>query len=523
MLNAASAVTALLIRRCRRQRHMRPPVFLCVLLLSLTCSAMLPKALFASPRWLKLESAHFQLLASAGENDGRSLILHLEQARSFFVTSMGSASIPASPVCIIGFNSETEFDSLRPSEWSAGFHVGAPNRDYIVLKDASSEYYPVAIHEYVHVLMKQAGQRAPLWWQEGLAEVYSTLRILGGTAEVGAVNARRSRVLKKQPLLDLAVLMGVDRSSPIYGDPNKAEVFYAESWALAHMLYFEEPYRPRFENFLNCLPAAAGPEELFADAYGKTLVQVQEDFDDYLRKGEFKSLFLPVQLEHSQGDIKVTPATDLELAVAFAYLSLGVNKGNHARLSLERLSLAYPDSWEVEESLGYVCWLAENREEARYHLGRAVEKGMTNARTYLNYAGLLGETHVANSVLIGLAERALQLQPENRQASLKLASLYLRDRQYSRVVEHISRLEDVRPEEAFQVSCTLAYAYLGMEDLESARKSMEEAMLLASTSAETAEAERLFQSLLARQQNSIPLRPATVPPKDMLPWIIPAS
>jgi tetratricopeptide (TPR) repeat protein len=499
MSDTASAVTALPMRRCRPLHAMRPPGLLCILLLSLTCPALRPEALGAAPRWLKLESDHFELLTSAGEDEGRNLLLHLEQARNFFITSMGKPSNPASPVCIIGFNSETEFESFRPSEWSAGFYVGSPNRDYIVLKDTSARYYPVAIHEFVHVLMQQAGQHAPLWWQEGLAEVYSTLRILNGKAEVGAVNARRFRVLKGQPLPDLAALMGVDRSAPIHRDPNGAEIFYAESWALAHMLCFAEPYRLHLASFLNGLPSATGPEELFAKAYGKTLVQVQADFDDYLRRSEFKSLFLPVQLEHPQGDIKVTPATDLELSVAFSYLSVGVNKGKDARLRLDRLSLAYPESWEVEESLGYTCWLAENRDEARYHLGRAVERGMTNARTYMNYVGLLGETRVANSVLISLVEKALELQPENRPAHLKLASLYLRDGQYARAVEAIYGLEEVSPEEAFQASRLSAYAFWGMEDFASARQSVEEAMSLARTAAETAEVARLFQSLAARQ------------------------
>ena len=44
------------------------------------------------------------------------------------------------------------------------------------MKSISSEYFPVAIHEYVHLLVSDAGLKLPIWMNEGMANSYSTMR-----------------------------------------------------------------------------------------------------------------------------------------------------------------------------------------------------------------------------------------------------------------------------------------------------------------------------------------------------------
>lgn len=128
------------------------------------------------PRWLKLKSSNFELYTSADEKHGRDLILHFEQVRSFFIASMKSPAGAFSPVRIIAFGTDREFTPYKPNEVAAAYYAPGYNSDYIVMKNASSNYYPVVTHEYVHLLVRHSGQRVPLWWNEGLAELYSTMR-----------------------------------------------------------------------------------------------------------------------------------------------------------------------------------------------------------------------------------------------------------------------------------------------------------------------------------------------------------
>ena len=131
-------------------------------------------------------------------------------------------------------------------------------------------------------------------------------------------------------------------------------------------------------------------------------------------------------------------------------IALGTGKGEMARQMLDSLARTYPDSWEAEEALGYVYWYAGDRSESRLHFGRAVEKGLPHAKTILDYIGLLGETGVANATLVPLVEKALQFQPDNPQANLKLASLLVSVGEFARAIDRLGGLGSSHPKTGFR-------------------------------------------------------------------------
>lgn len=47
----------------------------------------------------------------------------------------------------------------------------------------SPEKFGVAAHEYAHLFLHSKGLRPPLWLAEGIAEIFSTIRI-GGTTPI---------------------------------------------------------------------------------------------------------------------------------------------------------------------------------------------------------------------------------------------------------------------------------------------------------------------------------------------------
>ena len=169
--------------------------------------------------------------------------MQFETARSFFLSSMSAAQLPSRPVQIVAFNSGDPFDQIRTTQGAAAFYAGGSNGDYIAMKHSSLELRPVAIHEYVHLLLRYSGLRAPLWWQEGIAEFYSTLRVLGGEAEIGAANELRTNVPPAQTVARSHFPFETGKDSPLYQDSEKADSYYAQCWLLVHMLFFFESYR----------------------------------------------------------------------------------------------------------------------------------------------------------------------------------------------------------------------------------------------------------------------------------------
>ena len=198
-----------------------------------------------APRWLRIQSPNFELYTTAGERNGREVARHFEQVRAFFMEAMGLGLKSGPPVRIVVFRSDKEFAPYAPNDFAAAFYQGAADRDYIVMKNASSELFPVAVHEYTHLLVQHSGIAAPLWFNEGLAEFYSNLKPLGGKIEVGDIIMPHFILLRQSKWIDLATLVAVGYDSPLYNERTHAGLFYAESWALVHMLYLGADYRPQ--------------------------------------------------------------------------------------------------------------------------------------------------------------------------------------------------------------------------------------------------------------------------------------
>src|SRR6516162_759334 len=186
----------------------RARVFACLLLPACLSAAQDP--------WLKITSANFELYTTAGERTGRDLIKHFEQVRSFFTQAFGAHLASARPARIIAFRNEKEYLPYRPSEFASAFYQPGAAHDFIVMSGASSEHYPVAIHEYTHLMIHQSGMEIPPWLNEGLAELYSSLEPRGAKILVGQVIPGRVHVLNTEKWIPLATLLNVDHNSPYY-------------------------------------------------------------------------------------------------------------------------------------------------------------------------------------------------------------------------------------------------------------------------------------------------------------------
>jgi signal recognition particle subunit SEC65 len=197
----------------------------------------------AAPRWLKLNSANFELFTTAGERRGRDAILYFEQVRGLFLKATHSSGGSALPVRIVAFSSDKEYQPYRASEAAAAYAMGGHDRDYIVLSGTGSENYPVAVHEYVHLLMKPVGKRV----------------------QVGDILPGRFLVLQQSKWLNLETLIAIDHNSPYYNEKSRASVFYAEAWALTHMLMLTEPYRAKLPQFLVAVRKRDEARQAFAE------------------------------------------------------------------------------------------------------------------------------------------------------------------------------------------------------------------------------------------------------------------
>ena len=473
-------------------------------------TALLPHTALAAEQWLKLQSSHFELYTTAGEKKGREAVLYFEQVRDFFQHTRGEfKNMPGTPVRIIAFRSDKEFEPYRFNAASSAFYLEGYDRDYIVMRSISPEYYPVAVHEFTHLLTKHTGVEMPIWFNEGLAELYSTLKPTGKRVMVGEVIPGRFYYLQQHKWLSLEALTSADHNSPYYNERDRAGIFYSESWALMHMLNLSSEYRPQFSRFLNLLASGATATSAFWQAYAKTMTQVQKDLEAYLRGTHFNAAVFDVKLEKSAEEPDILPATPLESGMVLADLLALTGKQEPAKEAYGKLAKEYSNNWEVEAGLAELAWTGKNPEEARRHFARAAELGSTNPRVYFDYAMVLLEL---GEGAIAPLKKAVDLDPEYQDAQRYLAYSLLRDRQYQQAMDHFGKVKHIKAEQACAFYHGIAYAEFHLEKFDDARKAAELAKKYARNLEETAAAEDILRVLdQAKERRATAASQAVVP------------
>ncbi|MCX6625006.1 MAG: hypothetical protein NTY38_28885, partial [Acidobacteria bacterium] len=337
----------------------------------------------AAEHWLRMKSGNFELFTTAGERKGRDVLRYFEQVRSFFVQSTPGHIAATLPVRIVAFNSGKEYQPYQPGEATAAYYVGGHDREYIVLQSIASEYYPVVVHEYTHLIVKTSGYDFPPWLNEGLAELYSTLRPIGNQIQVGSIEKSRYLTLKSERWLPLGMLFNVDHDSPYYNEKNRAGIFYAQSWALVHMLYFHEAYRANCGKLLAGIAAKQPPGLLFKRLCQKELPEVEKDLAAYMASDRFYVANLNLKLEKRAETPDTAEAGLDEVNLVLAQVLMRIDRKEAARKLLDNLAKSGSKDPEVEESLAYLDVTGGGFAP---HLARAAELGSRNPRVYYDLA-----------------------------------------------------------------------------------------------------------------------------------------
>jgi tetratricopeptide (TPR) repeat protein len=447
----------------------RITVFLGLLYVVLCVVSRSPQAAAAEPEWIRIQSPHFELFTTVGEGRGRDAIVYFERLRNFFITATNS-KLPQRRVTLIAFNSPKEFEPYRRNEFSEAFYLGGHSRDYIVMGRINDQVRRIAAHEYVHLLVRHSGVDLPLWLNEGLAELYSTLKPTGKKVLVGEVIPSRLLYLRQKTMLPLAELTGVTHSSSHYNERDRAGVFYSQSWALTHMLNLSDSYREGSSEFLMQIANGTPSPDAFQRVYAKSLEEIYKDLRGYVHGDYFKAALFDIKLEKSDENIETTPAAGLETGLLLGELLAYRQKTDQARKVYEETLQAYPQAPSVREALGYLSLRDRDREQAKRFFAEAVELHSTNSKLYHDYALLLREDGVANAEVIPLLERAVQLDDDLQETRLYLGYLLMDEGQYGKAVVAFAGLKRVTREQAVRLYRARSYAYYRMGNKENAQK-----------------------------------------------------
>jgi len=445
----------------------------------------------AKNTWTSVRSKNFLLLGNASEKDIREVAVRLEQFREVFARLFTTTRVNSPvPTTVIVFKNDESYRPFKLNQNTAGYFQSGHDVNYITLKldkELGSEQDPFTIifHEYTHLLIKNTSGIVPVWFNEGLAEYYSTFSITDDRKVVmGRPIASHVYLLREKKMLPLRTLFQVDQSSPYYNESDKQSIFYAESWALLHYLILGKDGQrmTQMGKFLELLSANVAVAQAFQQAFAMSFESMERELRAYIQRDRYPivsgSFSTRVGYDTS---MQSAPVSEAEAQAYLGDLLLHSNRAD-CEAYLQRALALDPDLPLANASLGMWRVRQGRSGEARKSLERAVAASSENYLIHYYYAYALSrEGNLDIQSVSGYApeiatrmraelKRAIELRPDFPESYSLLAFVNLVTAsdldETLELLKHALDVSSGRNDLVFM----LAQLYMRKEDFNAARK-----------------------------------------------------
>lgn len=289
---------------------------------SLGCAAM--RAPLTSPArggaaWSELTSRHFVLQSDVAAPEARETMAEFEGLRAALAQVFPPPAIePSGRIEIVLFDRMKDYYELtdRPRNTIAYFAprltLDLEAQPVLVLhSQLGEEGRSTFLHELAHRFIHQRFVDPPTWLDEGLAQLYSTLRVKDGKVTFGGRLAARdfsdrpfvwsawyedqaqaqvpaSKAPTVRELIDAdstAFYVGGREDTSTYEEIVRRSAFYTGAWKLVQLLVNgpDDALRARFQRFLSAIDRGAKAKRAFHDAFEEPeLDRLEQVFRAYL-------------------------------------------------------------------------------------------------------------------------------------------------------------------------------------------------------------------------------------------------
>ena len=391
--------------------------------------------------WWETRHGDFHIVSKLSRAEttqiARDLQIYRAALRGFFPSSDIE---PHVPVTILLLDRKLWRQHFGAEQGRAGVAYPADDHFYVAVNgDLWLEASSIVFHELTHVFMHKntSGGNVPIWFDEGYADLLSTIEKGKDHVKVGLYPKWRLYSLTQEPWLPLPTLLSVSRTSPEYRSEKFAPAFYAQSWLLVHYYVFGgEPRHSQIKKYLSLVGANEAPERAFAAAFPGDNGEFELELQRYKQQKWLKYLRLSVpQIEGTaQSEVTALPAAAANEAVATWML-------RHARLDDAKMQFLEEQAQDAAPTsvASLQLALAHLRKQQFYLAKPRLDAGCVEPLTVVRQALLCGDAYVwlADSKLdseedhdteaggILLARRffiaALQIEPDNVEALTRAA------------------------------------------------------------------------------------------------------
>ncbi|MGI8469501.1 MAG: tetratricopeptide repeat protein [Pyrinomonadaceae bacterium] len=465
-----------------------------------------PVSALAKDEWIRVQSKNFNLIGDASEKDIRGVATKLEQFREVFGQIFAGIKFnSAIQTNVVVFKSNSAYKPFKPKradgkidDFLAGYFQPGDDVNYITLSTEGEDArtFEVIFHEYVHFLVNTniGKSNVPPWFNEGLAEYYSTFAIENNQkVELGIFKQNHIDLLTGTKLLPLETLFNVSNYQLHEQGNHSRSIFYAESWALIHY-FMQNGKSDELGKFLQLLMNAAPPEKAFQDSFQMTYAQMEKQLKNYVAQSSYKYIYIPLKTKLVFDDeMKTMPVSESEADAYLGDLLYHIRRMDDAEPFLQK-SVALNDKQSAAyATLGMVKFRQAKYDEAKNYLEKAVSGNATNAVALYYYAYALSRGDGENAggfvskfspettakmrdalkksialnptfapsydllAFVGLVNgenldealqmlrKALAIEPGNQQFALRIAEIYMRQEKFDeaeKIAEKIAETSD---------------------------------------------------------------------------------
>lgn len=473
--------------------------------------------------WTSIQSKNFLLVGNASAREIRKVAARLEQFREAYLRLLLVEHFDSSvPLTVIVFKDDEAYRPFEPlyrgqPSGVAGFFQSSPDVDYITLSVDRRHVRSadaLAFHEYVHLLVRNSFGDTPLWFNEGLAEYYSTFEISDGNKKVtvGKPMSYRVEMLRERELLPLETLFKVDDLSPYYTEPDKRNLFYAESWALMHYL-LSGHRRAQLSTYLELLGRGLEVEAAFRQAFQSDFATVEQELRDYLRLNKFPQQLITYEQRLEFDTLtRSAPVSEAETQFYLGDLLLHTDRLEEAARYLQKAIALEPNHARAHASLGVIDVRQNRFDAARKHL----EIASLNSQSYLvhyYYAYVLSREAIGSDNLAegyydaeraqlmrAELERAIELAPHFAEAYRLLAFINLtRNEKLDESIQLLKKAISLSPRRQ-DFLLLLAQVHLRREEFDVARKILDPLILGGKSAQLHVQAQTLLAAIASREE-----------------------
>lgn len=255
--------------------------------------------------WQEVHSAHFTVITDAGEKKGREVALRFEQMRAVFGTLLTKDRLNLSvPLTILALKDDKAYYQIAPLQQGhpigvPGFFLAGEDQNFIVLNLFEEESWRAVAHDFAHMFLNYNYPPAQGWFDEGLAEYFSSIRVdnkqveIGGDPELRASTAQDllqnqvdthppkslTELLSAQVWISMTDLFTMKHETGVEGTHHT--LFYAQSWMVMHYLLNQKKLPETGAYFDLVLNQHVAVEDAIQKAFGMTSIQFEQAVKDY--------------------------------------------------------------------------------------------------------------------------------------------------------------------------------------------------------------------------------------------------